>query len=602
MKKKNAFIMFFSVVICCITFAAVISGYKKWAEKTFSQVLYDNQKAYSISQRREVVSRIDEINAVLKSFSKVLAECSSEEEITQYDSVMKTFGRDNEFSAKEISYRNLSELEQEIDQQGLTAGMFLKLQKGQTIFTNVYTCADQKPHYFNILEPVVQNNACIGAVKGVLNSDILFGTNQTGFLRDGTETFILHKDGYNILTDSSKTRLNMISNLKKFCDEPEKLDELVNMISRGTETAVMKTTVEHDSLLFISVSSLPYNDWVIFNTTSSDTVDHYITDMAAGGQKQIFSVICAAAVLLGILLLYYYQSNKKQRTEKSRSMLLANFSDTVICEYDPKYDRIRCTSNITKMLSLPDNTIENFKNYVKEEKLIYPEDLGMIKKVLSSPPHNGEIQTHEIRIKNCDGEYQWYSVDVTVLYIKGKTDGHLILKITDISETKKKVLGLVQKTQMDVLTGLLNREAFQKKTKEYMASLDRGYLFLIDLDNFKLINDRYGHQTGDKVIALTAECMKKCFRGEDLLGRFGGDEFLVYMPGNAAEKTVKERGAVLQKMISETVIDGFPELKISCSIGIARYKNGEYKTLLEKADKAMYKAKNAGRNTVCYVR
>ncbi len=133
---------------------------------------------------------------------------------------------------------------------------------------------------------------------------------------------------------------------------------------------------------------------------------------------------------------------------------------------------------------------------------------------------------------------------------------------------------------------------------------ESGALLIIDLDNFKGVNDTYGHAVGDKVLAGVADKMRETFRQQDYLGRIGGDEFAVYL---AFSETVKDEersniirsraayfGSVVGKISEENGLDR----ATSCSIGIAiEPQHGmNYEELFNNADKALYLAKDAGKN------
>lgn len=156
---------------------------------------------------------------------------------------------------------------------------------------------------------------------------------------------------------------------------------------------------------------------------------------------------------------------------------------------------------------------------------------------------------------------------------------------------------LVHKSETDLLTGLLNKVSFEEKCDEYLAKKMAGAkctMFIFDLDDFKHINDNYGHQTGDKVLKLFAEILQGYFHPDDLIGRIGGDEFMVLVLGEMPEGYVARRCRSVQHELKTTNIDG--ATGITCSMGIAEdTQRMTFKELYEKADKALYKAKEGGK-------
>lgn len=162
----------------------------------------------------------------------------------------------------------------------------------------------------------------------------------------------------------------------------------------------------------------------------------------------------------------------------------------------------------------------------------------------------------------------------------------------------------VQETQSelekDSLTGVLTRNYFEEKINNYLLQPNsHGTFFMMDLDNFKMVNDTYGHKAGDKMIKVFADVLKKHTRENDLVCRIGGDEFAVFYPEMYKEYVIAER--------AENIIEMFSKKKeelgyniCSVSIGIMTKYVGQndidYDTLYDKADKALYHVKNNGKD------
>ena len=150
----------------------------------------------------------------------------------------------------------------------------------------------------------------------------------------------------------------------------------------------------------------------------------------------------------------------------------------------------------------------------------------------------------------------------------------------------------------DKLTGCLTKAAFERKMNELLKNSSRkGVLLVLDLDHFKSVNDTFGHVYGDVVLQTTGECLRQCFPDAELVGRFGGDEFQVWLPKKqqTAELTLQLQRFLAQIRKIETPDD---KVKIASSIGVAFCpENGEkYSELFENADAALYSAKHMGRS------
>ena len=155
----------------------------------------------------------------------------------------------------------------------------------------------------------------------------------------------------------------------------------------------------------------------------------------------------------------------------------------------------------------------------------------------------------------------------------------------------------------DVLTGLPNRALLYDRFKQSVATTHRNHsslaVCILDLDGFKLINDRYGHAIGDRLLVEVSERLKKIIRGEDTVARLGGDEFVILLGLMHANELEMDMQRILTALSLAYTIDGI-ELNISASIGVTIYPkdDADIDSLLRHADQAMYRAKLRGRD--CY--
>ncbi len=148
--------------------------------------------------------------------------------------------------------------------------------------------------------------------------------------------------------------------------------------------------------------------------------------------------------------------------------------------------------------------------------------------------------------------------------------------------------GLRHKLYEDVLTGTYNRRYFEEEVKNIGTAVG---IAIIDLDDFKVYNDTYGHDVGDIALSTTAGVIRQCIRKTDILIRYGGDEFLLVLPG-VNEDVLDEKLQTIQKKVHATNIPGYPEIHLSVSIGGIVSEDGPVGDAVAKADRLMYYAKN----------
>ena len=170
-----------------------------------------------------------------------------------------------------------------------------------------------------------------------------------------------------------------------------------------------------------------------------------------------------------------------------------------------------------------------------------------------------------------------------------------------VSNLEKAHLRIITLMNTDSLTHLANRRFFIDFLEKAMSFAKRHEqalsVIMADLDNFKSINDTYGHQAGDQVLAAFGQVMQAAIRQEDLAARYGGEEFILMLPGTAVEAAT-----ILGERLRERLENlAFPALKtkVSASFCIAQYRPDDtFETLVNRADEALYAAKAAGRNRV----
>jgi diguanylate cyclase (GGDEF)-like protein len=153
----------------------------------------------------------------------------------------------------------------------------------------------------------------------------------------------------------------------------------------------------------------------------------------------------------------------------------------------------------------------------------------------------------------------------------------------------------VHMSRTDQLTQTLNRAEFQRQVQRHLRQKDRGFaLLIIDLDNFKDINDTYGHLVGDTILVETAERMKRAVRGSDLISRVGGDEFMILLLGLTEQNALNAFLKRLREMVEQDVPMGESLcLHGGLSVGYALYprEGQDFDTLYQTADQRMYEDK-----------
>jgi diguanylate cyclase (GGDEF)-like protein len=199
-----------------------------------------------------------------------------------------------------------------------------------------------------------------------------------------------------------------------------------------------------------------------------------------------------------------------------------------------------------------------------------------------------------------------YELTVTPIYnVLGALNGHLLI-LRDITEQRHTEDKLQQLALTDSLTGCLNRRAFfELAAPEFERSLryHRPLSFiLLDVDNFKKVNDTYGHLVGDQVLEGMAHACQHSLRDSDKLARYGGEEFVVMLPETDADGVRLAAERLRQIIETVAVKSGQSSVHITASLGVTTFEPDQahysLDRLLGQADQALYRAKQAGRNRI----
>lgn len=234
---------------------------------------------------------------------------------------------------------------------------------------------------------------------------------------------------------------------------------------------------------------------------------------------------------------------------------------------------------------------------------IYPDDreiftISLKRNTLLKNHKNGiEPKPFEYRRKGNDGEYRWTKLYLRTFLDTETNDIHVFGYGFDVEDEIRQREVLKKKAQTDGLTGLLNKITTESFIRSQIKA-GCGCLFMVDIDYFKGINDTYGHQTGDAVLKQVAHALQKSFRESDIIGRIGGDEFMIYINGVNDRNNISNKAINLIKEIRSTLSDNSSSLSPTVSIGIAIVDNNldDFSIAYNRADTALYSIKQTEKN------
>ena len=237
------------------------------------------------------------------------------------------------------------------------------------------------------------------------------------------------------------------------------------------------------------------------------------------------------------------------------------------------------------------NNLPRLLHFYEDDKPI----LNEMFRDINSGKIDGECR---IRIYNDKFTPRWCKV----IYHVFKKDGERVRltgKLSDIDQVMKEKELLLRKAELDDLIGIYNKATFRARCCEYLSKAVEPHVAILfaDIDNFKEINDNFGHAAGDKILKDVSEKMQEIFSADDILGRFGGDEFCVLMKDADREKLNPVLDRLVEELRGEYINDHHIVI-VSTSVGAVLSDDFgfDYETLLEDADKALYYAKENGKS------
>ena len=300
--------------------------------------------------------------------------------------------------------------------------------------------------------------------------------------------------------------------------------------------------------------------------------------------------------------------DKLRQFDMESYRILAELSNAIMFEWDIPTDCFYVSQNWNTLFP-SDPQKENFSQNFS--------------KIFSTPPHQSDELTpyienvkqnnsknipknyyHKIELQLLTKKqtYIWFQLRLLLRYDTKDLPDKVFGMMTDIDLQKKENEKLLYQAQTDVLTGLHNKATSQIMISEYLKQSGlqsrNQALLIVDIDGFKEVNDHFGHLFGDAVIADLARCIKSSFRQSDIVGRIGGDEFIVLFKNIAKKEVIVKKAKELLQLLQRKYTSGNITYEVSASIGIvlSPLYGTNFNDLFQKADRALYHVKENGKN------
>lgn len=316
----------------------------------------------------------------------------------------------------------------------------------------------------------------------------------------------------------------------------------------------------------------------------------------------VFSLLALIATV--ILLVLLILKNLKMCAENQRHTLLEKCDDCVIFQLTFKPHKLEFYGDVKRVTGTDIGVLSGEAVYDVYD-WIHEDDASLRGRLNAFWEGEEDIFSTEVRVRNIKEGYSWYRLTGALeREISGNVKsftGKLVNVDREFGEEKE----LIQRAENDLLTGVLNKKTMEKRIALMLKNRGSKYVifYMVDLDNFKNVNDTLGHIYGDQAIVETAQCLNKVFANQDCIGRLGGDEFAVCVSYLAFDRQalldfISKKAEEICAANRRTYSDGASDVSISSSVGVAYAPDmGEsFEALYTKADKALYISKKNGKN------
>jgi len=461
---------------------------------------------------------------------------------------------------------------------------------------------------FALSVPVKSGDAVELVLYALFSEDAFTGVLQTKASYDGSRTLILSCAGEKVYGGSGLMQGSLLVDLER-AGEAGALAVLQNDFASGASGIVNYTL--YDTETYLAYAPLGVNGWMICTSAPAARVNEEISQTVKSGYLIVAAILILAAAFVLLFAYVVRQNTKRLIADQTRlneigaryRMALENTS-VAVWDFDPVRRVLSIDARSARLLGVREGSHEDVPESLIASGFVHP-DSAQDLRGLHARLAAGEKSLEEVfllRAQNGEG-WRYERVRYTNLFDE-KGRAYLAIGMgEDVSAEyaeKRRLDELSLAAQSDSMTGLLNHDATFSHIKRYLraeGATGMHALFVIDIDDFKRVNDTLGHQRGDAAIEQIAAAIRATFRATDVVGRVGGDEFMVLLK-NAPDLSFIERKARELRDALHIPCGAGDCLPVSASAGVALYRGDgrPFEQIYAEADEALYRAKSEGKD------
>lgn len=601
--------LFIAILVAMISISLVIfhQSVVSRIQAITVQSIEEEQELY----KQTIQSKFNDLFDMLESQSRFFKTDSLSDDTELKKTIMKTKGIG---SFKKVSVANKKGLCTDFNGENL-ANIYNKpyfidtIESGEKQISNRIELDENLEPILTLTYPLVHEGKTEALLLGTISYSVLKNLFSSSILKGQTYSYIIARDGNVILCNNPKKKTLYNVNFFSYIQN--------NFKDNSAQTATMKSDIIKnqsgyiffegtDEKLILSYAPLDINNWYIVSAIPFS----YMKNRRTSIEIPVFIILVIIAFtiisfILGMFILFRFNTSIEKDNE--RLIIASKQAEALIFEYDIQKGTVDFSGD-TKFILGTDK--KNYSlDFIKNEfyKRIHPDDVSVFSHLKDSIENSTMDFSSEFRYKNFSNEYIWVHMSGSCIM---KSNAESRIFIGSINNVNAQILHeqeLKNIAENDRLTQLLNKMTMEQRTKKFISTEAEGKkcaLFVIDLDNFKKVNDTLGHLIGDQAIKDAGKKLSLIFSEKDLIGRFGGDEFCVLMildgelPEITVERIINEKGLSICSILYESYSEHNSTVTITASVGISRFpENGEtYEELFQKADEALYQVKQSGKN------
>jgi diguanylate cyclase (GGDEF)-like protein len=311
--------------------------------------------------------------------------------------------------------------------------------------------------------------------------------------------------------------------------------------------------------------------------------------LSASGQNVIIFVLLEDVTRKRLMEL-----NRADQWQQHMCRILAEMPSLAVFEYDPQNDRMHFFRGMARRMG-DEQITERYLENLEQQTRLTPASAKLIQAAFLAALQGPIMDSVDFQADYYGTGFHWFRIRYHSISDEGGNIIRIVGQLDNAEKEIKREQVLREQARRDAMTGLLNHDTLELEISKAIGECDGGTLLVVDLDNFKRVNDRLGHHYGDLLLQRVSDVIRSLFREGDLVGRFGGDEFVAFMPGVKSDHLPGQRAGEIVQSINTIEL---PELgHAGCSVGVAVAKNKtvSWQELFRRADYALYEAKRAGK-------